>query len=58
MPLGAIAAALKLAQMKRAGDDLPGDVIVTTHIATNVSMSYHDGVPFMGMPMSSQTMNV
>jgi hypothetical protein len=56
-PIGAIATALKLAHMKRAGDDLPGDVIVTTHIATNVSMSFNDGVAFMGMPVSSETMN-
>ncbi|HZZ09966.1 MAG TPA: DUF1177 domain-containing protein [Paraburkholderia sp.] len=57
-PLGSIAAALKLAQMKQRGDHLPGDVLVTTHIATDVSMSYNDGVPFMGMPVSSETMNV
>jgi len=56
--IGAIATALKLAQMKRAGDDLPGDVIVTTHIATDVSMSFNDGVAFMGMPVSSETMNI
>lgn len=57
-PIGSIAAALKLAQMKQRGDHLPGDVLVTTHIATDVSMSYNDGVPFMGMPVSSETMNV
>ncbi|HZZ03529.1 DUF1177 domain-containing protein [Paraburkholderia sp.] len=57
-PLGTIAAALKLAQMKQRGDHLPGDVLATTHIATDVSMSYNDGVPFMGMPVSSETMNV
>ncbi|SAL83184.1 hypothetical protein AWB67_06336 [Caballeronia terrestris] len=57
-PLGAIAVALKLAQMKKKGDVLPGDVLVTTHIATDVSMTFNDGVPFMGMPVSSQTMNV
>lgn len=57
-PVGAIATGLKLAQMKRAGDDLPGDVIVTTHIATDVSISFNEGVPFMGMPVSSDTMNL
>jgi hypothetical protein len=56
-PICAIATALKLAQMKSQGDNLPGDVIVTTHIATDVSITYNDGVPFMGMPVSSQTMN-
>lgn len=57
-PIGSIATALKLANMKRQGDDLPGDVIVTTHIATNVSVSFNEGIPFMGMPVSSETMNL
>jgi hypothetical protein len=39
------------------GDHLVGDVIVTTHLSTNVSMQPHDPVPFMGMPVSSDTMN-
>ncbi|CAD6518148.1 hypothetical protein LMG27952_00957 [Paraburkholderia hiiakae] len=56
-PVGSIACALKLAMMKAAGDDLPGDVIVTTHIAKNVAIKYNDGVPFAGMPVSSATMN-
>jgi hypothetical protein len=57
-PIGALAVALKLAQMKAKGDALPGDVRVTTHISTDVSMTVNDGVAFMGMPVSSQTMNV
>lgn len=56
-PIGSIATALKLAMMKRVGDHLPGDVLVTTHIATDVSITYNDGIPFMGMPVSSATMN-
>jgi hypothetical protein len=56
-PIGAIAAALKLAKMKAGGDHLPGDVIVTTHLSTDVSISYNAGVPFAGMPVSSATMN-
>lgn len=56
-PVGSIAAALKLAVMKKEGDDLPGDVIVTTHISTDVSVSFNEGIPFMGMPVSSETMN-
>lgn len=56
-PIGAIAVAHRLAQMKRNGDPLPGDAIVTTHISTDVAMSYNDGVPFAGMPVSSATMN-
>ncbi len=56
-PIGVIAAALKLADMKANGDHLPGDVVVTTHISTDVSAGENDGIPFMGMPVSSQTMN-
>ncbi|MFM0500788.1 DUF1177 domain-containing protein [Paraburkholderia caffeinilytica] len=56
-PIGALAAALKLAQMKANGDALPGDVIVTTHLSTDAPMSENNGVPFMGMPVSSATMN-
>jgi hypothetical protein len=55
--IGAIATALKLAQMKERGDHLPGDVIATTHISTDAPMSFNDGVPFMGMPVTSETMN-
>ena len=56
-PIASIAAALKLADMKKNGDDLPGDVIVTTHISTDVSVSDNNGIPFMGMPVLSSTMN-
>ncbi|WP_061959322.1 DUF1177 domain-containing protein [Cupriavidus pauculus] len=56
-PVAAIAVALKLAEMKANGDDLGGDVVVTTHISTDVSMSKNDGIAFMGMPVSSETMN-
>jgi hypothetical protein len=56
-PVAVIAVAHRLAQMKRNGDDLPGDVIVTTHIATDAPMHSNDGIPFMGMPVSSATMN-
>ncbi|WP_153100349.1 DUF1177 domain-containing protein [Paraburkholderia hayleyella] len=56
-PIASIAVALKLAQMKKNGDHLPGDVVVTTHISTDVSITDHGGIPFMGMPVSSATMN-
>ncbi|MFT3812751.1 MAG: DUF1177 domain-containing protein [Acidovorax sp.] len=56
-PIGVIAAALKLADMKANGDHLPGDVVITTHLSTDVSAGENDGVPFMGMPVSSETMN-
>lgn len=56
-PIAAIAAALKLAQMKMNGDHLPGDVVVTTHLSTTVSITENGGIPFMGMPVRSATMN-
>jgi len=56
-PIASIAVALKLAQMHAKGDKLTGDVIVTTHISTDVSMADNGGIPFMGMPVSSDTMN-
>ncbi len=53
----AIACALKLADMARAGDRLPGDVIVATHICPNAPTQPHDPVPFMGSPVDITTMN-
>jgi len=49
--------ALKLMQMKQRGDQLAGDVIVTTHLSTDVSITPRKPVDFMGMPVSSSTMN-
>ncbi|MEJ8822506.1 DUF1177 domain-containing protein [Variovorax humicola] len=56
-PIGALAVALKLAQMKARGDHLRGDVLVTTHVSANASITNNEGIPFMGMPVSSETMN-
>jgi hypothetical protein len=53
----AIACALKLADMARAGDRLPGDVIVATHICPNAPVITHDPVPFMGCPVDMTTLN-
>jgi len=53
----ALASALKLLELDAAGGQLKGDVIITTHIATHVSITPHDPVDFMGMPVSSETMN-
>jgi hypothetical protein len=53
----AVACALKLADMANAGDRLPGDVIVTTHICPNAPTIPHDPVPFMGSPVDIATMN-
>jgi len=53
----AIACALKLADMVNAGDRLPGDVIVATHVCPNAPTIPHDPVPFMGSPVDIATMN-
>ena len=53
----AIACALKLADMAAAGDRLPGDVIITTHICPDAPTEPHEPVPFMGSPVDIATMN-
>jgi hypothetical protein len=53
----AIACALKLGDMASAGDRLPGDVIVATHICPAAPVIPHDPVPFMGAPVDMATMN-
>jgi hypothetical protein len=53
----AIACALKLADMARAGDKLPGDVIVATHICPTAPTQPHEPVPFMDSPVDIATMN-
>tara|TARA_Y100000588_G_C14177046_1_gene891871 strand:- start:242 stop:1195 length:954 start_codon:yes stop_codon:yes gene_type:complete len=53
----ALAAAMQLLEMAEKGAVLKGDVIITTHIATHVSITTHDPVDFMGMPVDSNTMN-
>lgn len=52
----ALAAGLKLADMYRMADRLPGDVIVTTHVSPNAPVIPHEPVPFMGSPVSMETM--
>lgn len=53
----AAATALKLADMQAAGDVLPGDVIVATHICPDAPTKPHKPVPFMGSPVETGTMN-
>jgi hypothetical protein len=53
----AIACALKLADMALAGDRLPGDIIVATHICPDAPTIPHEPVPFMGSPVDIATMN-
>lgn len=55
--LAALAAAAKLAEMAVAGDRLPGDVVVTTHVCPNAPVRPHKPVPMMGSPVDSRTIN-
>jgi len=56
--VAALSCALKLADMKRNGDDLRGDVIVATHICPYAPVEPHEPVPFMGSPVDMRTMNM
>jgi len=49
--LAALAAALKLIKMKNHGDQLKGDVIITTHICPNAPTKERKPVPFMDSPV-------
>ncbi|MFK7805111.1 MAG: DUF1177 domain-containing protein [Anaerolineae bacterium] len=52
----AVACALKLADMLAKGDQLDGDVIVTTHICPDAPVVPHEPVPFMGSPVDNPTL--
>ena len=53
----ALSVALKLADMKKRGDTLPGDVLVATHICPSSPVIPHDPVPFMGAPVDMKSLN-
>jgi hypothetical protein len=53
--LSVVATAIKLAGMAQKGDQLEGDVIVTTHICPTAPTQPHKPVPFMGSPVSMAT---
>ncbi len=53
----AVACALKLADMRREGDTLPGDVIVATHVCPNAFVHQTPTVPMMMSPVDIATMN-
>lgn len=53
----AISTAYKLAEMSMRGDQLPGDVIVTTHVCPNAPTLPHVPVEFMDSPVDILTMN-
>ncbi|WP_458320342.1 DUF1177 domain-containing protein [Providencia sp. CRPN23579] len=55
--IAAIAAALKLANMRESGDILKGDVIITTHICPTAPTRPHSPVDFMDSPLNDETMN-
>jgi hypothetical protein len=55
--IAAISIALKLADMKKRGDVLAGDVIITTHICPNAPVLPHEPVPFMGSWVDMRTLN-
>jgi hypothetical protein len=55
--VAALAAALRLTEMAAAEDQLPGDVVVTTHVCPNAPVRPHQPVPLMGSPVDSRTMN-
>ena len=47
----ALSSALKRAKMRKNGDVLESDVIVTTHICPDAPVEPHEPVPFMGSPV-------
>lgn len=55
--LTVVAAALKLGLMAQRGDQLNGDVVVTTHICPCAPTRPHHPVPFMDSPVDIRTMN-
>ena len=53
----ALSVALKLADMQKKGDQLPGDIIIATHVCPDAPIQPHEPVPFMGSPVNTQVMN-
>lgn len=53
--LSAVATAIKLNDMVGKGDQIDGDVIVSTHICPTAPTMPHDPVPFMGSPVDMAT---
>jgi hypothetical protein len=48
----ALACALKLLRMKKRGDNLQGDVVITTHVCPKAPTEPHDPFPFVKYPVS------
>jgi hypothetical protein len=55
--IASLAAAAKIAAMRKIGDVLAGDVVCTTHLCPDAPTVPHDPVPFMDSPVSMETMN-
>lgn len=55
--LTALSVAAKLARMRKLGDALRGDVIVTTHICPDAPTREHKPVPFMSSPITQDDAN-
>lgn len=55
--LAAVSTAVKLGLMAQKGDQLEGDVIVTTHICPTAPTRPHTPVPFMDSPVTIAEMN-
>jgi hypothetical protein len=55
--IAALSIALKLADMRQQGDQLPGDVILATHICPSSPIIPHEPVPFMGSPVDMKSLN-
>lgn len=53
----ALSVALKLADMQKKGDQLPGDIIIASHICPDAPIQPHEPVPFMGSPVNTEVMN-
>ena len=51
--IAALACALKLATMRKRGDCLEGDVIITTHICPSAPVRPHKPVDFMDSPVTT-----
>jgi hypothetical protein len=54
--VAALSAGLKLADMYKLGDRLPGDILVTTHVSPDAPVRPHEPVPFMGSPVGMEEM--
>jgi len=53
----ALAAAAKIADLRKKGDRLQGNVIIATHLCPHSPIIPHEPVPFMDAPVSIETMN-